>query len=247
MLYRVIINSTQKEDTLIHLLSDQEHYLRRVVRLNDGQDFIALDGKGNSWQVKLTPHGGQIINCLHENRELFSRVTLMVALPKGNGFEDIIRCATELGVNSLQPVITDRTILKPKENKLERWRKIAMEAAEQSERQIVPYISPPIPIKKALSHFGSVDISKYIAVARTNASHLLDFLLQDLSAQEIVIATGCEGGWTTEEVKSAIETGFQEISLGKRILRAVTAPIMVMALIAAVDETKHLSENLVNK
>jgi len=90
-LYRIVIYPHQKQDSLINLLSDQEHYLRRVVRLNNGQNFIAMDGKGYSWEVKLTDKGGEIIHVIEENRELSIEVTLMVALPKGNGFEDIIR------------------------------------------------------------------------------------------------------------------------------------------------------------
>lgn len=238
MLYRLVINPHQKQDNLINLFSEQEHYLRRVVRLNNEQNFIALDGKGNCWLVKLTERGGEIINSLQENRELYSSVTLIVALPKGNGFEDIIRCTTELGVNQLQPVISERTLLRPKDNKLERWRKIAIESAEQSERQIVPYIAQPVSIFEAFKKMSDRNIPKYIGVARTNAPHLLNFLTKDLSdyPSEIVIATGCEGGWTPDEVQQAIDYNFQEISLGKRILRAVTAPIMAMSLIASVTE-----------
>ena len=236
MLYRIVINAPQKQDSLIHLQSDQEHYLRRVVRLNNGDNFIALDGKGKGWQVKLTADGGEIVDCLRDNRELSCDVNLIIALPKGNGFEDIIRCVTELGVNSLQPVISHRTIIKPKENKLERWRKIAIEASEQCERLIVPYIAPPIPVKDAFSSVSTLNIPKYIAVARSNTPHLLHFLPQDSFPQKMIIATGCEGGWTPEEVQNSIEQGFQEISLGKRILRAVTAPIMVMSLVSSVEE-----------
>jgi 16S rRNA (uracil1498-N3)-methyltransferase len=241
LLYRLVINTSQKQDTLINLFSEQEHYLRRVVRLNNEQNFIAMDGKGNCWLVKLTPHGGKIIDSLEENRELLSCVTLMVALPKGKGFEDIVRCTTELGVNQLQPVISDRTLLKPSENKLERWRKIAVESAEQSERQIVPYIAQPLSIFEALTTVRNINIRKYIAVARTSAPHLLDFLRRDLSnsPSQIVIATGCEGGWTTDEIQKAINCNFQEVSLGKRILRSITAPIMAMSLIAAVGEISN--------
>lgn len=245
MLYRIVINSNQKQDRLIHLQPDQEHYLRRVVRLNNEDNFIALDGKGNAWQVKLTADGGEIVDSFHDNRELFCDVTLIIALPKGNGFEEIIRCVTELGVHSLQPVISHRTIIKPKENKLERWRKIAMEASEQSERLIVPYIAPPIPVKEAFSHVQSLNIPKYIAVARSTSLHLLHFLPQDSFPPKMIIATGCEGGWTPEEVHSSIEQGFQEISLGKRILRAVTAPIMVMSLISSVQE--NINDSLLKK
>ena len=229
-----MINPQQRENTLIKLEDEQEHYLRRVVRLNNGDEFIAIDGRGNCWQVKLTANGGEIIESLPENRELPVAVTLMVALPKGNGFETIIRCTTELGVNQLQPLISDRTLLKPSSNKIQRWRKIAQEAAEQSERQIVPYIAPPISAKEAFSAANNLNIPKYIAFARSSTPHLQHFLTTSLATplpSQIIIATGCEGGWTIEEVEKASECNFQEVSLGKRILRAVTAPIMAMSLV----------------
>ncbi len=239
MLYRLVVTQEQIEDNIIHLQKEQEHYLRRVVRLNNEDNFIVINGQGSCWKVKLTPHGGEIIESLTENRELPIAVTLMVALPKGNGFEDIIRCTTELGVNQLQPLISDRTLLKPSTNKLQRWRKIAIESAEQSERQIVPYIAPPISVNEAFTTANKLTIPKYIAFARSSTPHLQYFLTKDLSSSvpaQMIIATGCEGGWTTKEVEKAIACQFQEVSLGKRILRAVTAPIMAMSLVSSAIE-----------
>ena len=113
MLYRLVVSPRQIKDKLIDLEPEQEHYLRRVVRLNNDDQFMAIDGQGHCWQAKLTSVGAKIINSVEENKELSVAVTLMIALPKGNGFEDIIRCTTELGVNQLQPLISDRTLLKP--------------------------------------------------------------------------------------------------------------------------------------
>ena len=242
-MYRLVIDPQQKQGNCIILKPDQEHYLRRVVRLNSGDDFIAMDGRGNCWLVKLTVTGNEIVTSFRENRELTSAVSLIVALPKGSGFEDIIRCTTELGVTKLYPAISDRTLLKPKENKLERWRKIALEAVEQSERQILPYIAEPMPIKVLFEQFKLNNNPKYIASARSNAPHLMEFCQQDFQnnpPSEIIIATGCEGGWTPKEIENAIASGFQEVSLGKRILRAITAPIMVMALVASCSEIFEL-------
>ncbi|MBE9222797.1 16S rRNA (uracil(1498)-N(3))-methyltransferase [Cyanobacterium stanieri LEGE 03274] len=235
MLYRLVITESQRQDNKIILHPDQEHYLRRVVRLNDGQFFIAINGRGNGWQVKLTPIGGEITNDIVENKELPMEVSLMVSLPKGSGFDDIVRCTTELGVSRLYPIMADRTLLKPKENKLVRWRKIAQEASEQCERLIVPYIAPPLPFLEAIQQMED-DSSRFIAVARNTDKHLFNCLNPlDLPSQ-ITIATGCEGGWTTNEIQSAIAHNFQPITLGKRILRAVTAPIAIMALIASLAE-----------
>ena len=99
-----------------------------------------MDGSGQTWLAQLDQDQANLLNPLTESGELSTQVTLLVALPKGSGFEEIIRPCTELGVSHFIPVISDRTLLKPSPQKLERWQRIAQEAAEQSERQRVPTI-----------------------------------------------------------------------------------------------------------
>ena len=139
-------------------------------------------------------------------------------------------------MNQLQPLISDRTILKPSPNKLKRWRKIAQEAAEQSERQIVPHIFEPVKFIAAIKQNTS-NQDKYICVARGDTPTLWS-CLQQQTPSEIVIATGCEGGWTDGEVEQAIAVGFQPVSLGNRILRAITAPIVASSIVTAIIEQK---------
>ncbi len=242
MLYRITVNPEQVQNQIIKLQSEQEHYLRRVVRLNNEDNFIAIDGRGNCWLAKLTPNHGCIVRSIDENKELPIAVTLIVALPKGQGFEEIIRMTTELGVTQIQPVISDRTILKPNANKLIRWRKIAAEAAEQSERQIIPDITPVVSVKEAFSAANNLNIPKYLAFARSTTPHLQHILTKELEQSippQIIIATGCEGGWTNKEVEFAVnKCNFEQVSLGKRILRAVTAPVMVMSLLSAMIDSQ---------
>ncbi len=139
---RVSIASTQKDNHKVMLNEHQKHYLCRVLRLGKGDRFIAIDGRGKSWLAELTAStSAQILEALVQDTELGVEVTLMVALPKGNGFDNIVRCCTELGASSFVTVGSHRTLLKPSAHKLSRWRKIATEAAEQSERQIVPEVT----------------------------------------------------------------------------------------------------------
>lgn len=237
MVYRLVIQESQKKDQQISLSPEQTHYLYRVLRLKCGDRFIAMDGKGSSWLAELTTTGGKIMEKVLSNTELPITVTLMVALPKGSGFEEIVRCGTELGVTQFMPIISDRTILKPQEKKLERWRKIALEAAEQSERQFVPNILPPIAFNQAITEMSNVTPYSYLCVARSQAPNLWSKIQNISYADHIIIVTGPEGGWTELEIEKAMANGFQTVSLGKRILRAVTAPIMAMSLIAAINET----------
>ena len=232
MTYRLVIASEQINEDLINLDAQQLHYLLRVLRLRNGDRFIALDGAGNSWIAEIEDKSANIIESIDLNTELSISLSLITALPKGSGYEPVVRCCTELGVSNFMPVMSDRTILKPSPNKVQRWRKIATEAAEQSERQIVPTVFEPAKFVSAISNIQP-NQDKYICVARGNIPTLWHSL-QHSNPSSIIIATGCEGGWTEGEVEKAIALGFQPVSLGDRILRAVTAPIVVSSLVGAI-------------
>ncbi|MEG4065875.1 16S rRNA (uracil(1498)-N(3))-methyltransferase [Microcoleus sp. Pol11C2] len=252
-LQRLAITAAQICERQIDLTREQQHYLNRVLRLQAGDRFIAMDGRGHWWlavlEVRETGLFASIKEEIAVNRELPVEVTLMAALPKGNGFDEVVRQATELGVASIVPVTSDRTLLKPSDQKVERWKRIAGEAAEQSERQIVPTILAPISFEFAVKDCRQK--YRFICVARGETGHLWDCLIGSFApscvgavppysppagGESIVIAVGPEGGWTEGEVKRAIEFGFEAVSLGSRILRAVTAPIVALSLVGAAFE-----------
>jgi 16S rRNA (uracil1498-N3)-methyltransferase len=237
MTYRLAIEPTQQDGKQLSLTPQQQHYLQRVLRLREGDCFVALDGCGQSWIAQLCDPGAILLSPLSEARELSVPVTLIAALPKGGGFEEIVRGCTELGVTAIIPVISDRTLLKPSPHKWERWRKIAAEAAEQSERQIIPAIAQPMSWTEAIAAPDNGKSDCYICVTRHPATHLLTHL-QNRSPQPTVIATGPEGGWTEAEVEEAIALGFQPATLGCRILRSVTAPVAALSLVAGAIEQK---------
>jgi 16S rRNA (uracil1498-N3)-methyltransferase len=250
-LQRLAVTATQICDRTIDLTKEQQHYLNRVLRLQAGDRFIAMDGRGHWWsavlEVRETGLFASIAEEIAVNRELPVEVTLMAALPKGNGFDEVVRQAAELGVASIVPVTSDRTLLKPSSQKVDRWKRIAAEAAEQSERQIVPTILEPVSFDIAVK--DCFQKYRFICVARGKNRHLWDCLVslepaqsplimgeQDGEELSIVIATGPEGGWTDGEVERAIELGFEAVSLGSRILRAVTAPIVALSLVGTAFE-----------
>ncbi|MEH2320097.1 16S rRNA (uracil(1498)-N(3))-methyltransferase [Nostoc sp.] len=242
-LQRIAIAPSQLQQGQILLTKEQQHYLGRVLRLHEGDRFIAMDGKGKWWLAQLAGEQAEVLEPLPVETELPVSITLMVALPKGNGFDEVVRCCTELGVACIAPVLSDRTLLHPSPQKLERWRRIATEAAEQSERSFVPTILEPVSFSTGLSlvisHLSFANSQQYICVARGEFPHLKDCLqhkgqmTNDKGQETIIIATGPEGGWTTQEIENAKSAGFQPVSLGRRILRAVTAPVVALSLITA--------------
>jgi 16S rRNA (uracil1498-N3)-methyltransferase len=231
-LQRITIYPQQLQANQLLLTPQQQHYLLRVLRLRDGDKFIVMDGMGKWWLARLQGEQGEVLEPLEVKTELPVAITLMMALPKGNGFDEIVRCCTELGVTSITPILSDRTLLNPSHQKLERWQRIASEAAEQSERAVVPTILQPVAFNTAIKETTAT--YRYICEARGDYPHLQQVI--NKTANEIIIAIGPEGGWTNQELEIAIASGFQPISLGRRILRAVTAPIVAISLIAAYFE-----------
>lgn len=237
-LQRLVIPPSQFSDRHINLTAEQQHYLSRVLRLREGDCFIAIKN-GEWWLAKLLSTAlAEVLEAIPASNELAVEVVLLIALPKGNAFEDVVRSCTELGVTCFVPVISQRTLLKPSPQKIERWRRIAEEAAEQSERQVVPTILEPLSYTKSLSFVNNFS---FICVARGEAKPLLNCLVEvksqiENSKSKIVILIGPEGGLTEQEEQAALNAGFVGVSLGKRILRAVTAPLVAVSLVSAVFE-----------
>ena len=248
-LQRLLIGPEQLSEGQVLLTAAQQHYLRRVLRLQAGDQFIVMNGQGQWWLSILTelPAHAKILEPIAVQTELPVTVTLLIAMPK-NGLDDVVRQATELGVARIVPVISERTVLKPSSQKVDRWQRIAQEAAEQSERQVVPEVYTPQRWDEVLQDWNSTHALCYLCEGRGSYPHLFRCLFNGLEEQKaegrkyspppspIVLAVGPEGGWTDLEIEKAIAAGYHPVSLGLRILRAITAPIVALSIVAAVFE-----------
>jgi 16S rRNA (uracil1498-N3)-methyltransferase len=256
-LQRIAIAPSQIHDNDIALTPAQQHYLTRVIRLQTGAQFEVIDGSGKLYVAEIDCHSDRlrqrdrshpsgttiahIITIVASDIEPLASsaspaISLICALPKGNNFDDIVRACTELGVNTIYPAISDRTLLNPSPQKLQRWRKIAQEAAEQSERLLLPTIAEPQSLQTIFSQLP-IDSTKYLCEARGDRPHLLQCLQAQTSTHsthsQITIAIGPEGGWTPSEIDRAIACDFQLVSLGQQILRTITAPIVALSIVTA--------------
>ena len=233
---RSIASRADRGDRRLPLTSSQRHYLERVRRLGVGAAFVVFDSSGRLWQATLTESGAEISAELQPvARELPHGLELAIAVPKGSGLDNLIHPLTELGVTGIVPVLSDRTVAVPKANKLQRWRAIAREAAEQCERVVVPTISEPMVWRDWL-HAGGVPatqpVRRFMAAARNSDRHLLTYLRIENAPGGISVAVGPEGGWTETELQLAEEAGVQPVGLGPRILRTVTAPLAIASWVA---------------
>lgn len=256
---RILVHRDQLRGDRLTLSPDQNHYLTRVLRLPPGSSFVAMfedpvqpltDAEPGRWWLcqlsspsspQLSPDSHpQIIQRVEEPSNTVP-VTVLLAITKGGSFDEVLRQLTELGVAAIAPIQTARTVVVPGANKLKRWQRIITEAAEQCERSPLPKLLPPTTWADALTlpSLTHANPSRFICVARSSAQRSLLTALhtQSRSPQSHwMIAIGPEGGWTDEEKSLAIAAGFEPVSLGDRILRAVTASVAAMAIAAAVWE-----------
>lgn len=209
------------------------HQMRDVLRLREGEEVIIGDGEMNEalgTVKKLAKDFAEVeITGTSENEnEPETKVTLYCAILKRENFELVVQKATEVGVSEIVPIITERTVkLGLKEDRLE---KIIREAAEQSERGIVPKLHEPTKFEDALAD-----------AEKNDANWLFDFdgqpisecTLQENLPKKLGIFIGPEGGWEQDEINTAQEydTGMNKlavVSLGKLTLRAETAAIIAV-------------------
>lgn len=220
-------SATLREEDLKHLVT--------VLRLKPKDQVILLDGKNNGYRAELLHIKKEkahfhILSTEEMVSEPSVHITLAAALLKGERFEWVIQKSVEMGVSAIIPFFSSRTVthLPPEkvESRLDRWQTIAREAAEQSERGIIPDLHRPLSFQESCS-LDAFDL-KLICAERETRS-LKEVLQRGTKPSRILAMVGPEGGFSPDELHLAQENGFIPISLGKRILRAETASLLVIA------------------
>jgi 16S rRNA (uracil1498-N3)-methyltransferase len=212
--------------------SNAEH-LTRVLRARVGQEFEIATGDSVRMGRIALMNESEVIFDLGASVATTEQgsVSLLLAVFKFDRMEWAIEKATELGVTSVLPVIARRTethLATAAAKRVERWRRIAREAAQQSRRVAVPEIAAPVKLKDGLARIGGA--CQKIVLAEVEREHALKDVL---SGSPTVLAIGPEGGWTEYELRLFAETGWTTASLGPTILRAETAAIAALAITEA--------------
>jgi 16S rRNA (uracil1498-N3)-methyltransferase len=232
----------------VALEGEDARHAAAVMRSKPGDCFIACDGNGRDVLAKIVSLDkdsvqADIIEELSVTAEMAWQVTVAQSLPKGDKLEIVIQKGTEAGASAFQPFISQRTVVQYDERKeakrIDRWRKIAKEAAEQSHRSIVPQINAVYSWKSFLKQLPEFDLVLFCYEEEGRAGNgLRDVLAQfksewtDKSAARIMIVIGPEGGFTPEEAGAAAASGATLIGLGRRILRTETAALFALACLA---------------
>lgn len=222
-MHRFFVDSLATPDTRFPVPATIAHQVSSVLRLRDGDEITLLDGLGGSLLCRLERGDCVVIERGLAGGEPDRKVKVWQALLKGDHLEPVIRQGTELGISSFGLFVSERSvprILSPR--KLERLRAIAREAAEQSERGIVPPIDEPITFAEALMAAAPESVLLY---ERHEGKRLTE--LETPSS----VFIGSEGGFSLAEVEAAERAGLAIAGLGPRILRSETVAVAVAAAI----------------
>ncbi len=222
---------------------DAEHV--RVLRLRPGEDMIICDGKGTDYKCRLVKADkeqveAEVIEVVKCPAEPTVKVTVLCGLPKGDKTDYIIQKSVEAGADEIMFFQSARCVAKPQnmEKKLERWQRIAEEAAKQSGRGIIPQVSWAGDFAGALDVAIKQELGIFLYETGEREA-LSDVLDGNREVKSIALMTGPEGGFEEFETKLAKIAGLHICSMGERILRCETAPIV--ALTAAMYATGNLA------
>ncbi len=188
------------------------HHIKDVLRLRKGDEVLISDDKGDQYYaiVDLITDEAVKFKIKGKKRETLKKLSLTVAcaIPKKAGFDDIIDKLTQLGVDKIVPLMTERVIVKLDQQKLGqrliRWRKIALSASQQSQRNVIPVIEKVTDIKDFLLNCGMFDL-KLIPTLSGERKFLRD-VLSGSNPKNIVVLIGPEGDFSPQEVVSAVKT-----------------------------------------
>lgn len=224
--------------------AEDRHHIVKVMRMQIGDQIICVepDGKQAICQIaEITDEQvvADVVQWKEEISELPISVTIASGLPKGDKLEWIIQKGTELGAHEFQPFSAARSVVKWDEKKavkkLERWQKIAKEAAEQSHRTFLPEVVSPLSFKALLEkskHYHH-KLAAFEEESRNGETSIFSSTLQKIKKGEsLLLVFGPEGGLSEEEVQRLKENEFALCGLGPRILRTETAPLYTLAAIS---------------
>ena len=238
-LHRVCVPPETLRQSTITLSSSIAHYIRHVLRLRVGDEIIAFDGTGQEYLVRLTSMAathvqGERLALLAPTRLAPKPLILGQALPKGPKMDLIVEKCSELGLTTLVPLHTERTVIRETSErlatKMARWQRIAAAAARQCGRRTLLDVQPPMGLRDFCGCYRSAPVK--LVCWEEERQQGLRQILESLTGQSpIVLLIGPEGGLAVHEIEVARTEGFTPISLGLHLLRTETAAIVLTGIV----------------
>lgn len=238
---RIFIQNVLTDNEIFILEGEESHYVSSVLRMRKGELLTVVDSTGKekiSEIVELNKDttGIRVVETRDNESEPPVKITLYQSISKGERMDLTIQKSVELGVTTIVPVFSERCVVRPEKDakasakKTDRRRKIALEAARQSGRGIVPDVTEPVLFEQALKD-ASANNDLVLFPWEEEHGKTLKEVLEGSEAKRIAVFIGPEGGFTEEEAHQASEHNAHPVTLGRRILRTETAGPAVLAML----------------
>lgn len=228
-----LIPPGKRSGETVVLSAEESHHLREVLRISKGESVFLFDGQGSRYrgEIRSISKSEVVISVLEKlpPERSNAKVFWAQALLKGDKMERVIEKAAELGIHTMHPYSSARTIASwRRPEKLRRWQRIADEAAKQCGRASRMTVAPPAKFTDLLAE---VRADSKIIFWEGGGGAPREFFSKRECPETLLALIGPEGGFSGEEVRSAVGAGFVPLSLGPRILRVETASIVAMGLV----------------
>jgi 16S rRNA (uracil1498-N3)-methyltransferase len=229
------VNQKYVFDNEVIISGDEAHHLSRVLRKKTSDVVWAVDGEGTAYEVQIINISrdearGKILQKRRRLGEPVADVTLAQGILKGDRFDWLVEKATEIGIRSIIPLLSENTETAATPQKLARWKRVTVAAMKQSGRSILPEITPA----KTFDYVLSLASECHHRLIAHPGSGSTPIQLPPQNGPKItpkaIIIVGAEGGFTQEEIEQSRKHGFQSVTLGQRRLRAETAGIVISTL-----------------
>lgn len=240
-MYHFFVEPNAIVDKEITITGKDVNHIKNVLRMKPGEEIsVSTTESSAEYRCIVRELTNDAVYCdlafiKEEGNELPSKIYLFQGLPKSDKMELIIQKAVELGAYEIIPVEMKRCVMKlePKKapQKVQRWNGISEAAAKQSKRTIIPEVTMPMSFKEAVKKAAECDLKLVPYEMADGMPHTRDIIHNLKPGESIAIFIGPEGGFDLSEIELAKESGFEIITLGKRILRTETAGMVVLSLI----------------
>ncbi len=237
---RFFIDKNDILDSHITICGEDAKHISKVLRMKAGETITLCDGCGSDYEAKIEKSDKDCVSATifsqkKSESEPDIEITLFQALPKSGKMEYIIQKCTELGINKIIPCIMDRCVVKlnseaDAKKKVQRYQSIALAAAKQSGRGIVPSVEMPVKFDKMLSLMKEYDLS-FTAYENEDGTTIKDIFKNAKGVKSIAFVIGPEGGISEGELEKIKDLEISTVSLSKRILRTETAGETVLSMI----------------
>lgn len=209
------------------LTGDEARHLSQVLRMKAGERVLVFDGEGRRAPAEILDVARERV-ALRLGEAVVSppprpTITLAQAIPKGKNMDFIVQKAVELGVSSIQPLVTRHTVVQPGENKAEKWRRVALEACKQCGQDRLPVIADALPFDRWIADAPAG--LKLVASLAPGARPFREVLAAHPDCVAATIIIGPEGDFSEGETAAALAAGFLPITLGGIVLRVETAAL----------------------